>query len=111
MWTGYNLHIMCGLTSGSVDLVYFDPPFNCNADYTAPIESPTEGAEFKDTWNLIDIDVVWLESIRWHSEPLLHMLKRGQQASTATHSSRKNSDGICRNIWEVYAIPEKGLPT
>lgn len=64
---------MCGLNSGSVDLIYLDPPFNSNADYTAPIGSPAEGAEFKNTRNLTDIDVVCLESIyRHYRTPIAH---------------------------------------
>ena len=40
-----------------VDLVYLDPPFNSNQDYAAPIGSPAEGAEFKDTWTMDDVKV------------------------------------------------------
>ena len=39
MWTGDNLDIMRGLNSGSVDLIYLDPPFNSNRNYSAPIGS------------------------------------------------------------------------
>ena len=37
MWTGDNLAIMRGMNSESVDLIYLDPPFDSNRDYSAPI--------------------------------------------------------------------------
>ena len=59
MWTGDNLDIMRGLNSGSVDLIYLDPPFNSNRTYSAPIGSQAAGAAFKDTWTLDDVDEAW----------------------------------------------------
>ena len=59
MWTGDNLAIMRGLNSASVDLIYLDPPFNSNRDYSGPIGSEAAGASFKDTWTLDDVDVAW----------------------------------------------------
>ena len=47
------------MNSVSVDLIYLDPPFNSNANYAAPIGSEAAGAEFKDTWNLTDLDLEW----------------------------------------------------
>ena len=52
IWTGDNLHIMRGMNSESVDLIYLDPPFNSNRTYEAPIGSEAAGAAFKDTWTL-----------------------------------------------------------
>ena len=52
-----NLDVMRGMNSASVDLVYLDPPFNSNKNYAAPIGSPAEGAEFKDTWYMDDVKV------------------------------------------------------
>ena len=40
-------------------LIYLDPPFNSNRDYSAPIGSKAAGAAFKDTWTLDDVDVAW----------------------------------------------------
>ena len=60
IWTADNLPIMRGMNSECVDLIYLDPPFNSKSDYAAPIGSPAEGAEFKDTWNLTDIDIEWI---------------------------------------------------
>ena len=59
MWTGDNLDIMRGMNSESVDLIYLDPPFNSNKNYSAPIGSEAAGAAFKDTWTLDDVDVAW----------------------------------------------------
>lgn len=53
--------VMRGMNSESVDLIYLDPPFNSKANYAAPIGSQAAGAEFKDTWNLSDVDVAWLD--------------------------------------------------
>ena len=60
IWTGDNLHILRGINSESVDLIYLDPPFNSNQDYAAPVGSQAAGAAFKDTWTLSDLDVAWL---------------------------------------------------
>ncbi len=57
IWTGDNLHIMRGMNSESVDLIYLDPPFNSNRTYEAPIGSQAAGAAFKDAWTLDDVDV------------------------------------------------------
>ena len=59
LWTGDNLDIMRGMNSESVDLIYLDPPFNSNRDYSAPIGSEAAGAAFKDTWTLSDVDEAW----------------------------------------------------
>lgn len=63
-WTGDNLHIMRGMNSESVDLIYLDPPFNSDKNYAAPIGSEAAGAEFKDTWTLNEIDIEWLDLIK-----------------------------------------------
>ena len=39
LWTGDNLDIMRGMNSETVDLIYLDPPFNSNKNYSAPIGS------------------------------------------------------------------------
>ena len=57
IFIGDNLHIMRGMNSDSVDLIYLDPPFNSNRNYAAPIGSQAAGAAFKDTWTLSDIDI------------------------------------------------------
>ena len=59
LWTGDNLDIMRGMNSETVDLIYLDPPFNSNKNYSAPIGSEAAGAAFKDTWALNDVDEAW----------------------------------------------------
>ncbi len=59
LWTGDNLDIMRGMNSASIDLIYLDPPFNSNRNYSAPIGSEAAGAAFKDTWSLSDVDEAW----------------------------------------------------
>ncbi len=59
LWTGDNLHVMRGMNSGSVDLIYLDPPFNSNRTFSAPIGSEAAGAAFRDTWSLSDVDLAW----------------------------------------------------
>ena len=59
LWIGDNLDIMRGMNSETVDLIYLDPPFNSNRDYSAPIGSEAAGAAFKDTWTLSDVDEAW----------------------------------------------------
>ena len=59
MWTGDNLDVMRGMNSETIDLIYLDPPFNSNRNYSAPIGSEAAGAAFKDTWALSDVDEAW----------------------------------------------------
>ena len=60
IWTGDNLDVLRGMNSECVDLIYLDPPFNSNKDYSAPVGSAAAGAAFKDTWSLSDLDVAWM---------------------------------------------------
>ena len=73
IWTGDNLDIMRGMNSGSVDLIYLDPPFNSNRTYAAPIGSEAAGAAFKDTWTLDDVDQAWHGLIA-DEEPALYRI-------------------------------------
>ena len=43
IWTGDNLDILRGLNSASVDLIYLDPPFNSNRNYSAPVGNAAAG--------------------------------------------------------------------
>ena len=71
IFTGDNLHVLRGMNSDSVDLIYLDPPFNSKKDYAAPIGSKAAGAAFKDTWTLSDVDMAWHDQLR-HDNPVLH---------------------------------------
>ncbi len=51
-----NLHVLRGLDTNSIDLIYLDPPFNSNRTYEASVGSEAAGAAFKDFWTLDDLD-------------------------------------------------------
>lgn len=71
IFTGDNLHVLRGINSDSVDLIYLDPPFNSKKQWNAPIGSKAAGAAFKDTWHLSDVDELWHEQLR-ATNPGLH---------------------------------------
>ena len=71
IWAGDNLDILRGMNSESVDLIYLDPPFNSNRNYSAPVGSAAAGAAFKDTWTLSDLDVAWMGLIA-DEEPAIY---------------------------------------
>ena len=82
VWTGDNLDILRGLNSETVDLIYLDPPFNSNRNYSAPVGSVAAGAAFKDTWSLSDLDVAWMGLIE-DEHPAIY---RTVEAAGLTHS-------------------------
>ena len=71
IFEGDNLHILRGLDSETIDLIYLDPPFNSNRTYEAPIGSDAAGAAFKDAWTLSDLDNAWHGELAEH-EPALY---------------------------------------
>ncbi|MGL4560908.1 MAG: hypothetical protein ACRCV0_01295 [Brevinema sp.] len=50
IFCGDCLDTLRGFNDNSIDLIYLDPPFNKKKQFTAPIGSDAEGAEFKDYW-------------------------------------------------------------
>ena len=82
-----NLYILRGLDTESVDLIYLDPPFNSNRNYSAPIGSKAAGAAFKDTWSLSDVDNAWHGEIA-EKEPALY---QAIHASELTHGKGMKS--------------------
>ena len=56
IFEGDNLHVLRGLDTDTIDLIYLDPPFNSNRTFEAQIESEAAGAAFKDSWTLNDLD-------------------------------------------------------
>ena len=71
IFEGDNLHILRGIDSETIDLIYLDPPFNSNQTYEAPIGSEAAGAAFKDAWTLSDLDNAWHGELAEH-EPALY---------------------------------------
>ena len=59
IFTGDNLPVLRGMTDNCIDLIYLDPPFNSNRNYSAPIGSKAAGASFKDAWTFDDVDNAW----------------------------------------------------
>ena len=87
IWTGDNLDILRGLNSQCVDLIYLDPPFNSNKNYSAPVGSKAAGAAFKDTWTLSDLDVAWMGIIA-DKQPAMYQVL---QAAGLTHGKGMQS--------------------
>ena len=65
-----NLHVLRGMNSECVDLIYLDPPFNSKREYKAPIGSQAEGQRFDDTWKWTQLDQRWLGEIDRRNEAL-----------------------------------------
>ena len=80
IWTGDNLHILRGMNSECVDLIYLDPPFNSNQDYAAPVGSQAAGAAFKDTWTLSDLDTAWMGLVADEQPAVYHVLQAAREA-------------------------------
>ena len=72
IFTGDNLHVLRGMNSDSVDLIYLDPPFNSDRNYAAPLGGGAVAA-FKDTWTLSDVDKAWHGQLE-HDNPRLHKI-------------------------------------
>lgn len=87
LWTGDNLHVLRGLNSETVDLIYLDPPFNSNRTYEAPIGSQAAGAAFKDTWTLSDLDIAWMGLVAEQNPAVAALL----DASGKTHGKSMQS--------------------
>ena len=69
-----NLDVMRGINSECIDLIYLDPPFNKNKEFTAPIGSSAEGASFKDIFREDDLKYEWVQAIREDMPDLFHYL-------------------------------------
>ena len=87
IFEGDNLDVMRGLNSESVDLIYLDPPFNSNKNYSAPIGSEAAGAAFKDTWTLDDVDEAEHGELAEKSPALYSVI----QAARETHGKSMQS--------------------
>ena len=87
VFTGDNLYVMRGMNSESIDLIYADPPFNSNKNYSAPVGSKAAGAAFKDTWTLSDLDEAWHAQLLETNEALYHVI----QASRYSHGKGMQS--------------------
>lgn len=71
-----NLDVMVGINDQCIDLIYLDPPFNKNKEFTAPIGSSAEGASFKDVFKEEDLKEEWVQTIG-EDQPELHRYLTG----------------------------------
>ena len=88
LFVGDNLDVMRGLNSGSVDLIYLDPPFNSKRIYSAPIgigKTDAKGkrkkveAKFHDIWTWDDdVDVRLLAYADDHAELFTYIQSVGK---------------------------------
>ena len=85
LWIGDNLKVLRRMNSECVDLIYLDPPFNPNANYAAPIGSKAAIKEFKDTWTLSEIDVVWLNILDQNHKNLANVIRAAPDNSTKSY--------------------------
>ena len=81
-----NLEALRGINSGTIDLIYLDPPFNKKKEFTAPIGSDAEGASFHDYFREGDIKEEWLGLIA-DEYPILHDYIQG--IGSIGHKSNK----------------------
>lgn len=80
---GDNLPILRSMENNSIKMVYLDPPFNSKRNYTAPKGTKAEGASFKDTWNLCDIDPIWIDEINRQSPASSAVIDTSRQCAGA----------------------------
>ena len=72
---GDNLEVMRGLNSDSVDLIYADPPFNSKETWRRPIGIGKGYNEFKDKWNMDDIDEMFHAHLGETDPALFHLIE------------------------------------
>ena len=63
LYTADCLYVLHGMEDESVDLIYLDPPFNSNKNFSAPIGSEAAGTSFEDMWTWKDVDKEFLEEM------------------------------------------------
>ncbi|MCY4570035.1 MAG: hypothetical protein OXD49_17255, partial [Candidatus Poribacteria bacterium] len=78
IFEGDNLHVLRGLDTDTIDLIYLDPPFNSNRTFEAPTESKAAGAAFKDSWTLNDLDSAWHGELAEKAPDLYHAISTAE---------------------------------
>ncbi|MDK4738723.1 site-specific DNA-methyltransferase [Rhizobium sp. CNPSo 3464] len=106
LWFGDNLTILREeIETGSVDLVYLDPPFNSNANYNVLFRTPSDEAAsaqveaFRDTWT-------WGNEAQWALDEI--MRQSGSLASIihALHSALGESDMMAYLVMMAQRLHE-----
>lgn len=84
IWVRDNLHIMRGMNSETVDLIYVDPPFKSDVKYQGlPTDFGGDGvvkAEFKDRWKLRDEDRNWHTSSKGEHRCIYEVIEASKLA-------------------------------
>ena len=80
IYIGDNLPVLRGINSASVDLVYLDPPFNSNEEYSAPIGGGAREVVFKDAFTLDDVDEAVVQRLVTDGEPPGYVIAAAGQA-------------------------------
>ena len=80
IYIGDNLPVLRGIDSDSVDLVYLDPPFNSNEEYSAPIGGGATEVVFKDAFTLDDVDEAVVDRLVTDGEPPGYVIAAAGQA-------------------------------
>ena len=80
IFQGDKLEVLRGINSGTVDLIYLDPPFNSKKHWNAPIGSKAAGAHFKDTWSRKDIDLQWEGQLKERNPAILKVIDAAKSA-------------------------------
>ena len=76
LFIGDNLHVLRGMNSRCIDLIYLDPPFNSNQTYKAPMDSMAQGAAFDDMWTPDAFREEWMGELA-RDNPELHAVIKG----------------------------------
>ena len=102
VFAGDNLDVLKGMDSGSVDLVYLDPPFNSNRNYEATKGSKADGNSFKDVWTENELNETWLGEISDRNEKVYAVCK----SAGVTHSTAMKVflAFMSMRIFELYRV-------
>ena len=97
-----NLDVLRGINSDCIDLIYLDPPFNKNKEFTSPTGSSAKGAGFSDIFRREDIKDEWVKSIEQDNEALHALLTMTQNMEGAV----KGSYNYCYLVYMAMRLVE-----
>ena len=107
LFVGDNLHVLRGMNSETVDLIYLDPPFNSNRSYAAPIGSRAAGSAFKDAWTLSDIDLMEHQALKENHPGLYAVI----DAERCPRSPQDRPTAIVRDCKKTQSLSPSQPPT
>lgn len=102
VFIGDCLDVMRQMNTGSVDLIYLDPPFNKKKQFQAPIGSAAEGIGFKDFW-------VWDDVKSYEADELKKIRPEIVEFIKVVNSFRSESEGayllmMATRLLECYRL-------